>query len=145
VPAPSIEPAVIWLLLPGPEVPEKSTVPPALAMNRALPPVLLLVNTTPPLVVIVALPAVLVSEKATKKPALLTMVEVPAELEPRNDMLPLLVIAAFPAVPLLKKMKLKVLVKLGANAELLTIPAPLMSKTVKLTAKEYAVVAAASN
>jgi hypothetical protein len=144
VPAPSIEPAVIWLLPLGPEVPEKSTTPLALAMNRALPPVLLVVNTTPPLVVIVALPAVLLSEKATKKPALLTMMDVPAELEPKNDVLPLLVIAAFPAVPLLKEMKLKLLAKLGANAELLTIPAPLMLKNVKSTAKEYAG-AAASN
>src|SRR5438132_2940906 len=33
VPAPAIEPAVIWLFPAGPEVPEKSTVPNALVMN----------------------------------------------------------------------------------------------------------------
>src|SRR5215470_5934265 len=108
VPAPSIEPAVILPLLSGPEVPEKSTVPPALAMNRALPPLLLAANcvSAPVLVVMVALPAVLVSVKDSKKPPLVTIIELPAE--------PLLIVIA----PLL--------VKLGANAELLTMPAPLI-------------------
>ena len=40
VPAPSIEPAVIWSLPAGPVVPEKSNTPPALAMRRAEPAVL---------------------------------------------------------------------------------------------------------
>ena len=78
MPAPSIEPAVILPLLSGPELPEKSTMPPALVMKRALPPSLLLVNcvSAPPLVVMVALPAVLVSENEMRLPEpLLTMVE----------------------------------------------------------------------
>ena len=56
----------------GPEVPEKSTMPPALVMNRALPPVLLVPNcvSAPLLVVMVALPAVLVSANDSKKPPL---------------------------------------------------------------------------
>src|SRR5262245_50948700 len=148
VPAPSIEPAVILPLLSGPEVPEKSTVPPALVMKRALPPLPLLVNcvSAPPLVVMVALPAVLVSENEMRLPEpLLMMVELPAELEPRKDMLPLLVIAAFAAVPLLKNIR-PAFVKLGANAELLLIPAPLMLKVTKrlkgLMVNEYAGAAA---
>src|SRR5207247_2067613 len=115
----------------GPEEPEKSTVPPALVMKRALPPSLLLVNCVcaPPLVVMVALPAVLVSENEIRLPEpLLMMVELPAELEPRKDMPPLLVIAAFAAVPLLKNIRPASFVKVGANAELLLIPAPLMLK-----------------
>src|SRR5215831_3367484 len=126
VPAPSIEPAVILPLLSGPEVPEKSTVPPALAMNRALPPLLLAANcvSAPVLVVMVALPAVLVSVKDSKKPPLVTMLELPAELALLNVIAPLLV-------------------KLGVNAELLTMPAPLISKSgAKLTTKEYAGAAA---
>jgi hypothetical protein len=122
VPAPSIEPALIWLLLFGPVVPEKSTVPPALVMNRALPPSLLEANCVcePALVVMVALPAVLVSVKDSKKPpALVRMFEFPAELE-------------------LVKVIAPLLVKLGANAELLTMPEPLISKSARLTAKEYA-------
>ena len=101
-----------------------------MVMKRALPPLPLLVNcvSAPPLVVMVALPAVLVSENEMRLPEpLLTMVELPAELEPRKDTAPLLVIAAFAAVPLLKKIK-DSLMKLGANAELLAIPAPLMLK-----------------
>src|SRR5262249_26200955 len=121
VPAPSMEPAVILPLLSGPEVPEKSTVPPALVMKRALPPLPLLVNcvNAPPLVVIVALLAVVVSVKDSKKPPLVTIIELPAELPLLNVIAPLLV-------------------KLGANAELLTMPAPLISKSARLTAKEYA-------
>ena len=126
VPAPSIEPAEMLPSPSGPEEPEKSTVPPALVMKRALPPSLLLVNcvSAPPLVVMVALPAVLVSVKETRvPPPLLMMAEFPAELELVNVIAPLLV-------------------KLGANAELFTIPEPLISKSVKLTAKEYAGAAA---
>src|SRR5215472_13859514 len=109
VPAPSIEPAVILPLLSGPDVPEKSTVPPALVMKRALPPLLLAANcvSAPVLVVMVALLAVLMSVKDSKKPPLLTMIEFPAELALLNVIAPLLV-------------------KLGANAELLTMPAPLI-------------------
>ena len=131
VPAPSIEPAEMLPSPSGPEEPEKSTVPPALVMKRALPPSLLLVNCVcaPPLVVMVALPAVLVSENEMRLPEpLLMMVELPAELEPRKDMPPLLVIAAFAAVPLLKNIRPASFVKVGANAELLLIPAPLMLK-----------------
>jgi hypothetical protein len=123
VPAPSIEPAVILPSPAGPEVPEKSTVPPALVMKRALPPLLLLVNCVSalPLVVMVALLAVLAPENEIRLPKpLLTMIEFPAELALLN------VIAAL-------------LVKVGANAELLTIPAPVISKTgMKLMAKKYA-------
>jgi len=109
-------------LLPlGPEVPEKSTLPPALVMNRALPPVLLVPNcvSAPLLVVMVALPAVLVSVNDSVKPPLFVMLEFPAELE-------------------LVKVVAPLLVKLGANAELLTMPRPLISKSARLTAKEYA-------
>jgi len=96
----------------------------------------------------VALLAVLVSEneRRVRKP-LVMMVELPAELEPRKDMLPLLVIAAFAAVPLLKNIR-ALLVKLGANAEVLAIPAPLMLKVKKglikkgLVVNEYAGAAA---
>src|SRR5215831_1423641 len=81
VPAPSIEPAVILPLLSGPDVPEKSTVPPALVMKRALPPLLLAANcvSAPVLVVMVALLALLVSVKDSKKPPLVTIIELPAE------------------------------------------------------------------
>ena len=96
--------------------------PPALVMKRALPPLLLLVNcvSEPPLVIMVALLAVLVSENdSTKPPPLVTMIEFPAELALISVIAPLLV-------------------KLGTNAELLTIPAPSIWKSAKLTAKEYA-------
>src|SRR5262245_58389177 len=117
-------------------------------MKRALPPLPLLVNcvSAPPVVVMVALPAALVSENEMRLPEpLLMMVELPAELEPRKDILPLLVIAAFAAVQLLKKIR-PAFVKLGANAELLLIPAPLMLKVKKrlkgLMVNEYSVTAA---
>ena len=93
--------------------------PPALVMNRALPPVLLVANcvSAPLLVVMVALPAVLVS--VNDSVTLFVMLEFPAELALVNVIAPLLV-------------------KLGANAELLTMPRPLISKSARLTAKEYA-------
>jgi len=122
----------------GPEVPEKSTLPPALVMNRALPPLLLVVNSVcaPLLVVMVASVALLLLENATRLlPPLLMMAEAPAELAFRNVTAPLLVIAAFPAVPLSKEIK-ALLVKVGAEAELLMIPAPLMVKKLKLV-NEY--------
>jgi hypothetical protein len=59
-----------------------------------------------------------VSVKDSKKPPLLAMLEFPAELALTNVIAPLLV-------------------KLGADAELLTMPAPLISKSARLTAKEY--------
>ena len=95
--------------------------PPALVMNRALPPVPLVANcvSAPLVVVMVALPAVLVSVNDSKKPPLLVMLEFPAELELVNVIAPLLV-------------------KLGANAEVLTMPKPLISNSARLTAKEYA-------
>src|SRR5262249_3021618 len=93
VPAPSMEPAVTLPSPAGREVPEKSTVPPALVMKRALPPLLLLVNcvSAPPLVVMVALLAVLVSVKDSKKPPLVAIIELPAELPLLNVIAPLLV------------------------------------------------------
>ena len=96
--------------------------PPALVMNRALPPVLLVANcvSAPLLVVMVALPAVLVSVNDSEKPP------------------PLLVMLAFPAELALVNVIAPLLVKLGANAELLTMPRPLISKSARLTAKEYA-------
>jgi hypothetical protein len=68
----------------------------------------------------VALPAVLVSVKETRvgPPPVLMMAEFPAELALVNVIAPLLV-------------------KLGADAELLTMPVPSISKT-KLTVKKYA-------
>jgi hypothetical protein len=113
-----MEPAVILPSPSGPEVPEKLTVPPALAMNRALPPLLLLVNcvNAPPLVVIVALLAVLVSVKDSKKPPLVAMLAFPAELALTNVIAPLLV-------------------KLGEKAELLTMPAPPIWKSAESTTK----------
>ena len=89
-------------------------------MNRALPPVLLVANcvSAPLLVVMVALPAVLVSVNESVNPPLFIRLEFPAELALVNVITPLLV-------------------KLGANAELLTMPAPLISKSARLTAKEY--------
>src|SRR5262249_61190122 len=86
VPAPSIEPAEMLPSPSGPEVPEKSTVPPALVMKRAFPPLLLLVNcvNAPPLVVMVALLAVLVSVKDSKKPPVVRIIELIAELSMLN-------------------------------------------------------------
>src|SRR5262249_26080840 len=97
----------------GPEVLEKSTMPPALVMNCALPPVLLSLNcvTAPLFVVMVALPAVLLLLNDSTAPLLLTMTALPAELA-------------------LLKFRLSLLMKLGANAELLTIPVPLTSNVI---------------
>src|SRR5262249_3076638 len=87
--------------------------PPALAMNCALPPLLLSLNSvSPPLfVVMVALAAVLLLLNDTMPPLLFMMTAFPAELA-------------------LLKFKLSLLVKLGANAEMLPMPAPLMSKVI---------------
>jgi len=85
------------------------------------------------------------NERRVRKP-LVMMVELPAEREPRKDMPPLLVIAAFAAVPLLKNIRALSLVKLGANAEALAIPAPLMLKIKKgLMVNEYAGAAAVNS
>src|SRR5215831_16557575 len=87
--------------------------PPALVMNCALPPVLLSLNcvTAPLFVVMVALPAVLLLLNDSTAPLLLTMTALPAELA-------------------LLKFRLLLLMKLGANAELLTIPVPLTSNVI---------------
>src|SRR6266851_1384418 len=101
VPAPAIEPAVIWLFPAGPEVPEKSTVPDALVMNWALPPVLLPKNwvLAPLLVVMVALAALLVSAncKRTPPPLLVITAEL-AEVPFWKNVPPLLVIVVMPEV-----------------------------------------------
>src|SRR5215475_2751064 len=80
--------------------------PPALVMNCALPPVLLSLNcvSAPSFVVMVALAAVLLLLNDSTAPVLLTMTALPAELS--------------------------LLMKLGANAELLTIPVPLTSNVI---------------
>ena len=55
----------------------------------------------------------------------------------------MLMMAEFPAELELLNVIAALLVKVGANAELLTIPEPLISKTgIKLMAKEYAGAAA---
>src|ERR1700731_4902525 len=96
---------VVLRLLPppfGPDVLEKSTTPPALVMNCALPPVLLSLNwvSAPLFVVMVALAAVLLLLNESTPPLLLTMTALPAELA-------------------LLKFRLSLLVNVGANAELL--------------------------
>src|SRR5262249_51095218 len=108
-----MEPALMLPSPAGPAVLEKSTMPPALVMNCALPPVLLSLNcvTAPLFVVMVALPAVLLLLNDSTPPLLLTMTALPAELA-------------------LLKFRLSLLMKLGANAELLTIPVPLTSKVI---------------
>src|SRR5215831_12183683 len=97
----------------GPAVLEKSTTPPALVMNCALPPVLLSLNcvSAPSFVVMVALAAVLLLLNESTPPLLLTMTALPAELA-------------------WLKFRLSLLMKLGANAELLTIPVPLTSNVI---------------
>src|SRR5262245_18046669 len=82
-------------------------------MNCALPPVLLSLNcvTAPLFVVMVALPAVLLLLNDSTAPLLFMMTALPAELAPL-------------------KFRLSLLMKLGANAELLTIPVPLTSNVI---------------
>src|SRR5262249_42857308 len=113
--APAIEPTLILPSPAGPEVLERSTVPPAAVMNCALPPVLLSLNRVSAslFVAMIALAAVLALLNETTPPPLLTMTALPAEL-------------------VLLKEKLPVFVKVGANAELLTIPVPLMLKASEL-------------
>src|SRR5262249_62113230 len=91
----------------------RSVTPAALGMNGGLPPVLLSLNcvSAPLFVVMIALAAVLLLLNESTPPLLLVMTALPAEL-------------------VLLKFKLSLLVKLGANAELLTMPAPLMSKVI---------------
>src|SRR5262249_49609025 len=91
----------------------RSVTPAALGMNGGLPPVLLSLNcvSAPLFVMMIALAAVLLLLNESRPPLLLVMTALPAEL-------------------VLLKFKLSLLVKLGANAELLTIPAPLMSKVI---------------
>jgi hypothetical protein len=107
--------------------------PPA-AINSALPPVLLLANwvLAPPLVRMVALPAVLLSVNEIRlPPPLLMMLALPAELVSTNVNAPLLMMVAFAAVLALLNWMKALLVKLGTDAELLTIPAPLTVKNPK--------------
>src|SRR5215510_2258308 len=87
--------------------------PPAAVMNCALPPVLLSLNrvSAPLFVVMIALAAVLLLLNKNMPPLLLTMTALPAELA-------------------LLKFRLSLLMKLGANAELLTIPVPLTSNVI---------------
>ena len=75
MPAPAIEPALILPSPFGPDVLEKSTVPPALVMNCALPPVLLSLNcvSAPSFVVMIALAAVLLLLNDSTAPLLLTI------------------------------------------------------------------------
>src|SRR5262249_53326581 len=82
-------------------------------MNCALPPVLLSLNcvSAPSFVVMIALAAVLLLLNESTPPLLLTMTALPAELA-------------------WLKFRLSLLMKLGANAELLTIPVPLTSNVI---------------
>src|SRR6516225_10037930 len=131
------------------------TMPPFLLMMAALPAVLLSFNcvsaplfvvmvelaavllslneTMPPfLLTMAALPAVLLSLNCVSAPLFVVMVELAAVLLSLNETTPplLLMMAAFPAELALLKFRLSLLVKLGADAELLTMPAPLMSKVI---------------
>src|SRR5262249_12752602 len=91
----------------------RSVTPAALGMNGGLPPVLLSLNcvSAPLFVMMIALAAVLLLLNESTPPLLLVMTALPAEL-------------------VLLKFRLSLLVNLGANAELLTIPAPLMPKAI---------------
>jgi hypothetical protein len=128
MPAPSIEPAVI----PPEDRPEMSTVPPALAMKRAWPRVLMVSNNVipPVLVVMVALPAVLVPEKHISP--LLVTVALPAVLELKNPVNPRspLIMTALPAVlEFRNSVNPNSLLKIvGRFEELLTMPAPVSVK-----------------
>ena len=112
-------------------MPEKSTAPPRLLINRAWPPVLEPVNkaTPRPLLIIVALPAVVEPVKCVSVPSpLFVIVASPAVLVPlKNVNEPgLLTMIALPAVPP-KLGNERTLpgpdkMKLGAFDELLTMP-----------------------
>src|SRR5262245_19550756 len=108
--------------------------PPAAVMNCALPPVLLSLNrvSAPLFVVMIALAAVLLLLNKTVPPLLLMMAALPAVLLLLNESTPplLLTMTALPAELALLKFRLSLLMKLGANAELLTIPVPLTSKVI---------------
>src|SRR5262249_51773368 len=108
-----MEPALMLPSPAGPAVLEKSTMPPASVMNCALPPVLLSLNcvTAPLFVVMVALPAVLLLLDDSTAPLLLAMTALPAELA-------------------VLKVRVSVLIKLGGNAGVLTIPVPLTSNVI---------------
>ena len=87
MPAPASDPAVSLLSLFGPVEPEKSTTPPALVMNCALPPVLLFRNCVLALlsVVMVAFAAVLLSRNWVSEPVLVAIVAFAAVLPPANE------------------------------------------------------------
>ena len=115
VASPAIEPAWTLLSLPAPAVPEKSTVPPELVMNWALPPSPLVTNCVAPpeVVVITALLAVELPVKLVRPPMVLMF--------------------ALLALALLSKVRiLSVLLMVGAFEELLTMPSPDRVKKLKL-------------
>jgi len=96
--------------------------------------VLLLLNETMPplLLTMVALPPLPLSLNCVSPPLFVVMVALAAVLLLLNESTPplLMMMAAFPAELALLKFRLSLLVKLGANVELLTMPAPLMSKVI---------------
>src|SRR6516162_1825633 len=102
--------------------------PPTVVMNCAWPPVLLSLNcvSAPLFVVMIALAPVLLLLNETMPPLLLTMVALPPLLLSLNCVSPPL----FVVMVALLKFRLSLLVKLGANAELLTIPVPLTSNVI---------------
>ena len=106
---------------------EKSTIPPALVMNCALPPLLLAKNWLfePLLVTMVAFAALQVSVKVKRPPPLFVIVAVPAVLVPVNVVAPgVLFMVAFPAVALLSNSRSPNALNSGAFDELLTTPLP---------------------
>src|SRR5262249_39330040 len=113
-PAPSIEPAVMPAVVRS----DRSMVPAAPLMRRAVPPVLEPSNSKRPLLVMVALPAVLKKSKNSRP--LLVMVALPAVLELKKLIEPVLVRVAPPAVleVLKSKQSLPVLVRVALRAVL---------------------------
>jgi len=94
-----------------------------------MPPSLLSLNCVSPplLVVMIALPAVLLLLNDSMPPLLVVMIALPAVLLSLNDNTPplLVVMVAFAAELALLKFRVSLLMKLGENAELLTMPVPL--------------------
>src|SRR3954452_5944294 len=130
-PDPAIEPVLRMLLPSVPAVPEKSTIPLPLVMNRALPPSLLAENWVRllALVVMVALPAVLESVKDRRPPPLLVMVAVAAVLKPVKVVAPgVLLMKASPAVAVLSNCSNPRALIVGEFDELLRMPAPVNSR-----------------
>src|SRR6516164_3264560 len=107
---------------------------PLFVVMVALAAVLLLLNETMPplLLTMAALPAVLLSLDWVSAPLFVVMVALAAVLLLLNETTPplLLMMARFPAELALLKFRLSLLIKLGANAELLTMPVPLTLKVI---------------